>query len=73
MTTIAIILCGACTVHQMQGCTVDSAVVYLGSLLFQDGQAYVALSRVRSLNGLRIEELCNCNYDNFQHAPTTGY
>jgi len=61
-TKIEIILCWACTVHQMQGCTLDSAVVYLGSLLFQDGQAYVALSRVkssrvRSLDGLRIEEL----------------
>ena len=46
----------------MQGFTVDSAVVYLGSLLFQDVQAYVALSRVkssrvRSLDGLRIEKL----------------
>jgi hypothetical protein len=45
------------TVHKMQGTTVCTAVVNLGSKLFAPGQAYVALSRVMSLNGLRLDEL----------------
>jgi hypothetical protein len=41
----------------MQGTTVCTAVVNLmGAKQFAPGQAYVALSRIKSLNGLCLEE-----------------
>jgi ATP-dependent DNA helicase PIF1 len=52
---IPLILGWALTVHSVQGCTLDRAIVDVSNSLFEPGQAYVALSRARSFNGLFLK------------------
>ena len=47
-----LILAYAVTIHKCQGLSLDCAIVDLSSEVFSEGMAYVALSRVRSLDGL---------------------
>jgi len=51
---IPIILGWAFTVHKSQGTTLDCVVCDLGESIFAPAQAYVALSRVRSIDGLYL-------------------
>lgn len=47
----------AITIHKCQGATLDSAYIDLGDNVFAEGQSYVALSRVRNLDGLFLSEI----------------
>ena len=53
-TQIPFILAWALTIHACQGCTLDYAICDIGPSVFACGQAYVALSRVRNIQGLFI-------------------
>lgn len=47
-------LAWAQTVHKSQGQTLDKAEVSIGSDIFEAGQAYVCLSRIRNIDNLRV-------------------
>ena len=54
-----LVLAWAMTIHKSQGTTLEIAEIDVGDRVFECGQTYVALSRVKSLEGLY---LTNFNY-----------
>jgi len=51
---IPLILSWAVTIHKSQGATLDMAELDVGGDIFECGQTYVAMSRVKSLEGLYL-------------------
>ena len=54
ISQIPLISAWALTIHKAQGATLDVAEVDAGSGIFECGQTYVALSRIKSLDGLYL-------------------
>jgi ATP-dependent exoDNAse (exonuclease V) alpha subunit len=50
-----LILAYALSIHKVQGCTLDYAIIDIGYSVFESSMSYVALSRVRNLNGLFLK------------------
>jgi len=62
-----LILAWAITVHKIQGATLDKAIMDIGYTTFEYGQTYVALSRIKSLEGVY---LTNFNVSKIKANPT---
>ena len=54
---IPLILGWALTIHKAQGMTLDHVYTDIGSSIFEYGQSYVVLSRVRSLDSLFLKDV----------------
>ena len=48
------ILSWAITIHKSQGASLDRCIIDIGDRVFEAGQSYVALSRIKSLEGVSI-------------------
>ena len=51
---IPLTLAWALTIHKIQGATLNMATIDVGSQIFECGQTYVALSRIKSIDGLYL-------------------
>ena len=56
VSQVPLCLAWALTIHKIQGATLDMAEMDIGRSIFADGQSYVALSRVKTLDGLYLSE-----------------
>ncbi len=52
---VPLIYAWAITIHKAQGLTLEQGLIDIGSNIFECGQTYVALSRVKSLEGLYLK------------------
>ena len=52
---LPLIYAWAITIHKAQGVTLDKAYIDIGDQIFECGQSYVALSRIKTLQGLYLK------------------
>jgi ATP-dependent DNA helicase PIF1 len=63
---LPLILAWAITIHKAQGMTLDFIKTDIGDSIFEYGQAYVVLSRIKSIDGL---SLINIDYSKIKAHP----
>ena len=56
----------AATMHKVQGSTLDAALIDVGPDIFEYGQAYVVLSRIKNIEGL---SLLNIDFSKIKAHP----
>jgi ATP-dependent DNA helicase PIF1 len=56
VSQIPLCLAWALTIHKIQGATLQIADIDIGKTIFEYGQTYVALSRIKTLDGLYLSE-----------------
>tara|TARA_X000000368_G_scaffold234517_2_gene185269 strand:- start:3400 stop:4755 length:1356 start_codon:yes stop_codon:yes gene_type:complete len=66
VSQIPLIYAWAITIHKSQGLSLDAAIMDIGTNIFEYGQTYVALSRVRNLKGLYLS---NFDYTKISANP----
>jgi len=54
VSQLPLILSWAITIHKSQGATLERCIIDIGDRVFEAGQSYVALSRIKSLEGVSI-------------------
>jgi len=59
------ILAYALSIHKVQGSTLDYAIIDIGHSIFEENMSYVALSRVRNLEGLFL-----MNFQSYKIMPS---
>lgn len=57
VSQIPLIYSWAITIHKAQGVSLDKALIDIGSNIFECGQTYVALSRIKSFCGLYLKNI----------------